>query len=101
MTIFVDSVGGVRKSADTADRVVLRLRVRRGEDGDGENDGEGGEDSISNSPQGECYIKLSGGGGGAAALHTTNRVKSASDGNAHWRAMRAASWRRGFTAGAI
>ena len=81
----------------------MRPRFGSGEDsGEGQNtDGESGEDSISNSPQGECYIKLSGGGGGAATLHTTNRVKSASNGNAHWRAMRATNRRRGFTAGAI
>ena len=64
---FGKTAADICKSADT---VVwrLRLRVRRGEDGNGENDGEGGEDSISNSPQGECYIKLSGGGGGGSSV---------------------------------
>ena len=61
----------------------LRLRVISGESGEDQNaDGESGGDSISNSPQGEFYLKLAGGGGGVAAtLHSTNCVKSASDGN--------------------
>ena len=47
-------------SADTGG-----LRVISGESGEDQNaDGESGGDSISNSPQGEFYLKLSGGGGG-------------------------------------
>ena len=38
----------------------LRLRVRRGESQNA--DGESGEDSISNSPQGEYYLNFAGGG---------------------------------------
>ena len=79
----------------------LRLRVRRGE---GQNaDGEAGENS--NSPQGEFYLKLSRGGGGQQQQQrrcipqTASKVQAAE--TAHWRAMRAASWRRGFIVEAI
>ena len=100
-TLSINELSGRTGAASSIDAKSLSgetrgVRVRRGKDQNA--DGESGEDSISNSPQGECYIKLSGGGGGATALHTTNRVKNASGGNAHWRAMWAESWRKVFIA---
>ena len=74
----------------------LRLRVRRGESSEGES----GEDS--NSPQGEFYLKFAGGGGGAQQrCIAQTALKAQATEAAHWRAMRAASWRRVFIAGAI
>ena len=81
------------------------MRVISGESGEDQNaDGESGGDSISNSPQGEYYLKLAAGGGGGGQQQrcipqTASKVQATE--TAHWRAMRTASWRRVFIAGAI
>ena len=70
--------GDVRQSAGI---VSLRLRVRRGEDGEGKNDGESGENS--NSPQGEYYLKLARGGGGKQRCIPQTASKTQAPESAH------------------